>query len=370
MPSYPKVKRAASAPCSACARLVDNFKMALLPRLSERQAQLRKHHSRSRLAASGTVGELEAIVEEEVERICSWPRTHHDTGVRAACDRLVEERADDLVAAISGWAREGAYGLHLGDELSDELRPALCGEGALKVCTADELAQLVTADADEAAKLATANATGRTQDRPLESETPSRARSGVLLRVVGGDFESRIVDEGADVDWLVYMYFPGRSVDTDDTHARMRAKWIRLAEFLDAPGSNGSLAVGWMDCVFNVIPHPHGAHVHGDTIALYAARAKSRPNYWRDLRGGDVELHELVDFVYDASANQATREHVGRRAGELGERGLFEALPARLMDFHTSLGLDERTLRPLNPTLASTLQWILSTPPPACLTPP
>jgi hypothetical protein len=62
------------------------------------------------------------------------------------------------------------------------------------------------------------------------------------------------------------------------------------------------------------------------------------------------QLHELVDFVYDASANQATREHVGRRAGELGERGLFEALPARLMDFHTSLGLDERTLRPLNLT--------------------
>ena len=68
----------------------------------------------------------------------------------------------------------------------------------------------------------------------------------------------------------------------------MRAKFIRLAEFLDSPGSNGSLAVGWMDCVFNQIPHPHGAHVHADTIVIYPAHGKSRPNYWFDLRDGEV----------------------------------------------------------------------------------
>ena len=85
----------------------------------------------------------------------------------------------------------------------------------------------------------------------------------------------RIVEDGEQVDWLIYMFFPGRTVEVDDTHARLRAKYIRLAEFLDSPSSNGTLQVGWMDCVFNVIPHPHGAHVHHDTIALYAARKKA-----------------------------------------------------------------------------------------------
>jgi len=188
------------------------------------------------------------------------------------------------------------------------------------------------------------------EERPLESEMPSSAKDGVLVRVVGQDFVQRIVEEGADVDFLVYMYFPGRTTEVDDTHARLRAKFIRLAEFLDAPGSNGSLAVGWMDCVFNVIPHPHGMHVHSDTIALYPARRKRSPNYWRDLRDGDVELRELVDFVHDASANAPTREHVGRRAAMLGERGLLEALPIGLMGFEESLGVDERALRPLNLT--------------------
>ena len=39
-----------------------------------------------------------------------------------------------------------------------------------------------------------------------------------------------------------------------------------------------------MDCVFNHIPHPHGAHVHTDTIALYAAGKARRENNLRDGR--------------------------------------------------------------------------------------
>ena len=348
-PSYPKLRSSVSAPCTACSRLVDNFKMGLLPRLSERQAQLRKHHSRSRLAATATVGELEAIVEEEVERICSWPRTHHNNRVRKSCDSLVEERSEDIVVAISSWAREGSYGLHLSGELSEELRPALC-QSELRVCSEAELDELLELDADEAEKLKQANETGHVAERPLESEVPSTATNGTLLRVVGQDFVRRVVEDGSEVDFLIYMFFPGRTVEVDDTHARLRAKYIRLAEFLDAPGSNGSLVVGWMDCVFNVIPHPHGAHVHADTIALYPARHKSRPNYWNDLKEGDVELHQLIDFVHGASANEATRAHVERRAQELGERGLHEALSTGLMGFEESLGVDERKLQPLNLT--------------------
>ena len=108
--------------------------MGLLPRLRERHAHILKHHSRTRLAASATVGELEAIVEAEVERVCNWPRTHHQPAVRTECNRLVEERVDTLIDAISRWAREGAYGLNLGAELAPDVRPALC-RAELAVCS-------------------------------------------------------------------------------------------------------------------------------------------------------------------------------------------------------------------------------------------
>ena len=240
-PSWPKLKSSVSPQCTACARLVDNFKMALLPKLKKRHDELIKHHSRSRLAKTATVGELEAIVEEEVDRICSWPRSFHDPRIRKACNKLVEERAEQLVVAISSWARDGSYGLHLSGEISSELRPALC-EHELEVCTAEDLEELTVVDADEKTKLDVANETGFVKERPIESEPPSNAKDGVLVRVVAGDFSKRIVEEGADVDWLVYMYFPGRTVEVDDTHARLRPKFVRLAEFLDAPGSNRSLA--------------------------------------------------------------------------------------------------------------------------------
>lgn len=141
-PAWPKLKNPVPALCTACARLVDNFDRGLLPALHKRQRQIEKHHSRSRFAKSATVGELEAIVEEEVERICNWPRTHHEEDVRRVCNRLVEERSEELVTAISGWARDGAYSLNLGGELSTELRPALC-VAELAVCTDDELETLV-----------------------------------------------------------------------------------------------------------------------------------------------------------------------------------------------------------------------------------
>ena len=45
-----------------------------------------------------------------------------------------------------------------------------------------------------------------------------------------------------------------------------KAKYMKMAELLDAPGSNGSLAIGWMDCAFNQIPFPHGTHVVSETL--------------------------------------------------------------------------------------------------------
>ena len=152
------------------------------------------------------------------------------------------------------------------------------------------------------------------------------------------------------VNSLLYLYFPGRTGVYNDTHARLRAKFVRLAEFLDAPSSNGSLVVGWMDCLWNAIPPPHGLHVHADTIVLYPANSKTEPAFWTDLRGGDVDIHELVDFVFSASALEATKVHVRSRANQVGERGLREGITKGLLTFDESLDIDERKLVPLNLT--------------------
>ena len=359
-PSYPKVKNKASTSCTACSKLVENFKDSLLPRLAARQKIIRKSHSRSKLAASGTVGDLESIVEEEISRICLFPRTHNIPRYRKGCEKLIEEHEEQIVIAISSWARDGSYGLHkadVSDGLVDELRPALC-EHELELCTEADLAELERVDADEAEKLKEANETGHVDGKPMESERPSNAKTGTLVRVVSKDFFKRIVEDGADVDYLLYMFFPGRNVETADTHSKLRSKYVRLAEFLDATNSNGSLVVGWMDCVFNVIPPPFGTHVHSDTIVLYPARSKTRPSYWTDLRDGDVDIKQLVDFVGGASANEAARKHVSNRIEELSQRGVYEALPSNLMVFMDSLSVDERKVSPLN--LTSTKEAMLN----------
>ena len=138
------------------------------------------------------------------------------------------------------------------------------------------------------------------------------------------------------------------------------------------------------------------AHVHADTIAIYPAYDKKRPNYWFDLRDGEVytgpywvpiprpplalpfplplplpplptpltrgrppghgclptqvEFHELIDFVHDASNNDATRRHVLKRIEQLSPRGIREGLPRDLMGFEESLGIDERRLVAANLT--------------------
>ena len=71
--------------------------------------------------------------------------------MRKACGALVEAKADQIIVAISRWARDGSYGISLGEDLSDELRPPLCEE-ELGVCTSEELEELVEVDAEEDAR--------------------------------------------------------------------------------------------------------------------------------------------------------------------------------------------------------------------------
>ena len=102
--AYPKLQRKVSDRCTACVRMVDNFDLGLLPRLRERQKQISKGY-KTRHSKSSSMGDLEAIVEEEVSRICQWPRTHHSMPIRRACYGLVEDKDEEIVDAISKWAR-------------------------------------------------------------------------------------------------------------------------------------------------------------------------------------------------------------------------------------------------------------------------
>ena len=390
-PAWPKVKPRVSDQCMACARLVDNFDMGLLPRLRDRHEQLARSHSRTKHARTAGIGELEEIVEEEVDRICQWPRTHHNVKVcafectqqrsgppmrapcaaraqvRKHCWRLVEDRTEEIVDAVSVWARGkleampvgalpapsgegqaatgtaisvaawgnakagGQYSLPLDASLAEEvrapapgrhfrtapltarraplrqLRPEICAR-KLDECTDYDLWELKDQDTDERGKLELAAVQGHQEDKPLESQMPVANQHGPLIILTAADFVERVVKDGETTDYLVYFYFPGRWNETDDTHARLRPKFIKLAQILDAPSSDGALAIGWMDCVFNQIPYPHGTHVAEDTIALYAAgeSRKQAPNYLMSLSNGDIELEELITFVHEASSNIAT----------------------------------------------------------------
>ena len=488
-PAWPKVKPRVDPKCMACARLVDNFDMAMLPRLRERHATTYYHHS-SKYAKGNTLGELESIVEEEVETICQWPRTHHNMAVRKACYGIVEESSDDIVEVVSKWARKrltgyvpdpdahklridgalpkpaepvvehwitgaegrkqrraeqrwlatggaggeaakppsllaggadadggdgdgddadgddadgegsdgerggrrsaivdpatlppltpdgaialwgagsrtgGGYTLPVDPALCDELRPQICVK-LLKACSDYDLFELKEQDGEERSRLEHAALVGLEEGRPLESEPPMLVQTGQLTKVVAADFSKRVLEEGERTDYLIYFFFPGRWNETDDTHSKLRPTYLKLAQVLDPLGSNGSLAVGWMDCVFNQIPYPHGLHVHEDTIALYPAGAehKAVPRYLQSLQGGRIELAELVDFVHGASTNVATHKHVAARRGEATERGIREGI--QYPDFLDSLELDETKLLAENLTqVKENLRFADTLPPP------
>ena len=55
--------------------MVDNFDLGMLPRLREQQ-KLAKKHYKTRYAKTATFGGFDSVIEEEVGRICQWPRTH------------------------------------------------------------------------------------------------------------------------------------------------------------------------------------------------------------------------------------------------------------------------------------------------------
>ena len=79
-PTFPKFESSAhvSDKCMACARILDCLKEGLLPRLRHLQEVKRRSYSKSKYQRLGAVGGLEEIIEEEVERLCVWPRIFHD----------------------------------------------------------------------------------------------------------------------------------------------------------------------------------------------------------------------------------------------------------------------------------------------------
>ena len=89
-------------------------------------------------------------------------------------------------------------------------------------------------------------------------------------------------------------------------------------------------------------------HIEGDTIAMYAAGHKETPRYMTDLRDGDIMLNELAGFIFEASVNEASRNHVAGRMGELGDRGLRDGV--KVLDLERSLVTDERHLKAENLT--------------------
>ena len=135
-----------------------------------------------------------------------------------------------------------------------------CGRRSASSCSGRAPTTTCSSSRSRTARSARASSTpalvGLEEGRPLESEPPMLVQTGQLTKVVAADLRKRVLEEGERTDYLIYFFFPGRWNETDDTHSKLRPTYLKLAQVLDPLGSNGSLAVGWMDCVFNQIPYP------------------------------------------------------------------------------------------------------------------
>jgi len=353
----------------------------MLPELRQRLEQ--QKGQRSHYARTATVGDVEEVIERGVEGICRYPRTHHNVSIRTACERLVDDAQDELVSSLSRWVRGsfresfeslGKAGEMPGEMIAREVRPLVCAH-TISACTLSELEILradetardeIDEEIDEEIDVeideeideeidgeadGEGDGEGDEERRPpvkIESERPIMHQPGPLVRLVAADFHTRVVEEGRESDYLVYFFFPGRTGETDDTHSRLRSTYITLAQMLDAPQSNGSLRIGWMDCAFNGIPPPHGEYITADTIVMYPAgrEKKKAPNYLNSLRDGHIDMDELLTFVFQASARAETKIHVASRRSTLGERALREGL--QYLTFEESLNVYEPNLEALD----------------------
>ena len=52
-------------------------------------------------------------------------------------------------------------------------------------------------------------------------------------------------------------------------------------------------------------------HITEDTIALYPAgeAQKGTPKYMTNLQDGDIHIREIINFLFQASSNIATKEY-------------------------------------------------------------
>ena len=304
--------------CIVCQRAVHYLDENLLVKILDERAKDRSVND------PANYGRIEAIVEDEVSKVCSAQGIQLDKKLRNRCDDMLERFEDKLVRA---WYDRSSQD----DDWNMNWRICAKKHGLLKVCPV-EIARLDVPQLDhleqevkleELRSPVTEDKDGRRRVRyqtQAGKAKLARAGSGEMHVLNGKDFHARVIAEhGADTDALVYFAFANAH---PRTHRGVMRTLKRAALAFRDENVKGKhhVALSVIDAERNEIPHPYGSHVKGPTLILYPAGDKHAPRML-PMRGGtagrdDEEaaptLGDVLALLNKRGGNQYTRDAAGK----------------------------------------------------------
>ena len=323
--------------CIVCQRAVHYLDENLLVKILDERAKDRSVND------PANYGRIEAIVEDEVSKVCSAQGIQLDKNLRKKCDDMLERFEDVLVRA---WYDRSVQD----DDWNMNWRICAKKHGLLKVCPV-EIARLDVPQLDhleQEVKLEELRSPVREGDdgrKRLRYQTQAgraklaRAGSGEMHVLNGKDFHARVIAEhGADTDALVYFAYANAHPRTHRGVMRTLKRaalafrdenvkgefivifvWAISMTWFFLTGKH-HVALSVIDVERNEIPHPYGSHVKGPTLILYPAGNKHSPRML-PMRGGvggrdDEEaaptLGDVLALLNKRGGNAYTRDAAGK----------------------------------------------------------
>lgn len=303
--------------CIVCQRAVHYLDENLLVKILDERAKDRSVND------PANYGRIEAIVEDEVSKVCSASGIQLDKKLRQRCNDMLERYEDALVRA---WYDRSSQD----DDWNMNWRICAKKHGLLKVCPT-EIARFDVPQLDhleQEVKLEELRSPvregGEGGRKRVRYQTQAgraklaRAGSGEMHVLNGRDFHARVI-AGADTDALVYFAFA-------NTHPRTHRGTMRtlkraaLAFRDENVKGRHHVAVSVIDVERNEIPHPYGSHVKGPTVILYPAGDKHSPRMLPmrgGVRGRDDEeaaptLGDVLALLNKRGGNAYTRDAAGK----------------------------------------------------------
>lgn len=310
MPRVPKGHDAENY-CRACLHFSDNALAVLVPQLEHEMGRRDEVPEAQRYRRSTRTGIIDDLVDAHVEQGCNTLTIRGSRTLKASCDRLVEDRGEELALAITRWAS--------GRRSASELRALLCAKAG-RACRTSDLSLVPHPNTD-----------GPPEKTQFFSERPPAVNDGAVFVAVGATLNETL-NAHPERDLVLFISM------RDETHDVLSAMVEQMAQLLGAlPRGPGTFEFVRIDGKGNELPPPWDVLQRSTLVFFPAGRPSfnlgpgAPGRYSPDLRilewmdPSPRTLHEVCHSLVAAFADEHSKRHVGNLLAHLGDKRVFAA---------------------------------------------